>query len=426
MSEEKCTPRQTASCEEKVLQAGNEKQACEDFSICLPFGGRLYSEDGCIKVEQGNPPEDGTYGKVLVQNGCIIGLAPGEAAQYTASPCAPVPVPCDCDGEGGITISPNSGNLSALDSQGRLLTLLHTVAGPGIELSGNGTQQNPLTISATGGGEGGGAVSGIYGDAIIIPNRNTGNVTLSHKETGNGVINALGFTIDEYGHVIDYSASEQDGVTGVLGSATVAANTDANTGIVTVSLNPLLDAPTGTTLHGGYNVTVDEYGRVTEIENAINIPAGTYTLGDYDVSINRLGSVTGITRSGGGGGGGDSSIGLSPVGVMGRVQWNSQTQSDTFSVNFSLAKASPVRLLITPLSDTTTFTLVADVDGSVDLNRTMSHLGCSILYTRTKLSAGSHTLHMSLQDIEGGGDFITCNFDIQAFTVATVTGSGDE
>lgn len=421
MSEEKCTPKALPTCDEEIIQGATEKGQCEEIDICLPFGGRLYTSGDCLAYEAGIPPEDGTYGKILVQNGCIVGVAEAEAPQYAVNPCAPVPVPCDCDGGSGITLSPRNDNLSSLDSQGRLLTLLHTEAGAGIELSGDGTQQNPLTISATGGGGGDGAVSGIWGDAFITPNRNTGNVTLSHKVTGNGTFNALGFSVDEAGHIVSYDEQAASGVTAVVGSPTISAETNPTTGIVTVELNPLVEPPSGTTLHGGYNVTVDEYGRVTEIDQAIFLTAGTYTLGDYDVTLNRLGSVTNITRSGGGGGGDDSSAGLNPVGVMGQVQWNSQTISDTFNVSFTLAKASPVRLLITPLSNTATFTLVADVDGTVDLNRSMEHLGCTILYTRTKVSAGSHTLHMSLSQFEGGGDFITCNFDIQAFTVASIT-----
>ena len=419
MSEEKCTPRQTAVCEEKVLKEATDKSQCEDIDICLPFGGRLYTDGGCLAYEPGEAPEDGTYGKIRVQNGCIVGVAEEDAELYNASPCAPVPVPCDCDGSGsGVTLSPQAGNLSSLDSQGRLLTVVHAEAGSGIEVSGNGTQQNPLVISATGGDSEDGGVAGIYGDAYIIPNRNTGNVTLSHKATGNGSMTKLGFTIDACGHITSYSAESFSGVTAVVGSNTVNAVTDNNTDVVTVSLQPLLDAPVGTTLHGGYNVTIDQYGRVTDIERAVSISNGTYTLGEYDVTLNSLGSVTKIVKNSSSGGDDDSSgTGLVSGGVLFEYTW---LAGYYISVDFTLAKKSHVRVLFSPNNGNAPGGLIADIDGSVDLNRSMPYFGGVAVFSRTRIAAGSHTMHLRPYSVSGGSDSYGGTFEIQAFTLGTV------
>lgn len=418
MSEEKCTPRQTAVCEEKVLKEATDKSQCEDIDICLPFGGRLYTDGGCLVYEPGEAPEDGTYGKIRVQNGCIVGVAKEDAELYTASPCAPVPVPCDCDGSGsGISISSQAGNLSSLDSQGRLVTLLHTEAGSGIELSGNGTQQNPLVISATGGDVEDGGVAGIYGDAYVIPNRHTGNVTLSHKTTGNGSMTKLGFTIDACGHITNYSAESSSGVTAVVGSDTVNAVTDNNTDVVTVSLQPLLDAPVGTTLHGGYNVTVDQYGRVTEVERAVTIANGTYTLGEYDVTLNSLGSVTKIVKNSSSSDDDSSGLGLVSSGVVFEYTWGSEY---IISVDFKLSRKSAVRVLFSPNGSNASGGLIIDVDDVVDFDRSMPYFTGLAIYSRTKIDAGSHTMHIRPYNTSGGSDTFGGTFEIQAFTLGTV------
>lgn len=416
MSEEKCTPKQTPVCDEKVLKEATEKGQCDDIDVCLPFGGRLYTNGGCLAYEQGTAPEDGTYGKIKVQNGCIVGVEEDDATQYAATPCAPVPNPCDCDG--GVNVSGVQGNLLFKDGSGDLAAVLHYEAGSGISMSGDGTVENPLTVAATGGGSSG--VGSVEGRGAIKVTTTNGVAVVEHKTTpaGGGTIGWV--EVDAYGHVIGFTENTSQGINGVLGGDGIEATMDNNTKIVTVSLEDMLHAPTGTRMLGGYDVTVDAKGRVTKFERQITISAGTYTLGDYDVEVNALGSITGITASGGGGGGGDTSAGLLPAGVMFSYTWYSA--GTDIEVAFKLAKKSHVRLLFTPNANNAPGGLSVDVDGTLDFDRHMDYLGGMAIYSRTKVEAGSHVMHIGATNTSGGSDSFGGTFDIQAFTLGTVTG----
>ena len=413
MSEEKCTPRQTAVCEEKVLKEATEQGQCEDIDICLPFGGRLYTNGGCLAYEPGTVPTDGTYGKVKIQNGCIVGVEDEDASLYTASPCAPVPNPCDCDG--GVNISGVQGNLLYKDGSGDLAAVLHYEAGNGITMSGDGTVENPLTVAATGGGSSG--VGSVEGRGAIKVTTTNGVAVVEHKTTpaGGGTIGWV--EVDAYGHVIGFTESTSQGINGVLGGDGIETTMDNNTKIVTVSLEDMLHAPTGTYMLGGYDVSVDAKGRVTKFERQITISAGTYTLGDYDVEVNALGSITSITASSGGGSGDTSSAGLAVVGTMFSYTWASEYD---ISVNFKLSKKSTVRVLFTPNANNASGGLIIDVDDNVDFDRSMPYLGGLAIYSRTKIDAGSHTMHIRPYNTSGGSDTYGGTFDIQAFTLGTV------
>lgn len=418
MSEEKCTPKQTPVCDEKVLKEATDKGQCDDIDVCLPFGGRLYTNGGCLAYEQGTAPEDGTYGKIKVQNGCIVGVEEDDATQYAATPCAPVPNPCDCDG--GVNISGVQGNLLFKDGSGDLAAVLYYEAGNGIEMSGDGTAENPLTVSATGGG--GGGVSSVLGNGVIEVTTSNNSAIVKHKQSvaGSGTIGSV--KIDSYGHVIGAAeVSTDSGVKAVLGGDGINAVTDPNTNIVTVSLGDMLDAPSGTWWLGGYLVDIDSKGRVTGVRQEIRTNNRTYTLGDYDVTLNGLGSITEITPNSDSGGGGDTSgAGLSPAGVMFSYIWYSA--GTDIEVAFKLAKKSHVRLLFTPNANNAPGGLSVDVDGTLDFDRYMDYLGGMAIYSRTKIDAGSHVMHISATNTSGGSDSFGGTFDIQAFTLGTVTG----
>ena len=97
----KC-PRPIQKCEPQVLPSTAE--VCPDWSVCLPWGGRLYQTEGCVRYEPGTPPPDGVYGLFTLKDGCFIKAEEHPSDVYHPDPCAPVPCPCDSEGEG-------SGNL---------------------------------------------------------------------------------------------------------------------------------------------------------------------------------------------------------------------------------------------------------------------------------------------------------------------------
>lgn len=271
---------------------------CPEWSICLPFGGRLYSHDGCVYAENGNPPADGVYGKVVIANGCIIGVEPIEACVDNIAPCADNPAPCSGGSDSGCCEpSSASGNLYALDITGKPLVRCSIREGTGVSITGNGTDSNPYIISASAIG-----VSRVYitngDDAIKV----TGNgsyaspFVIGHKTGQDGLHNGL--TFDQYGHLIGVGdGSANKGVSAVVGSDTIDAETNQNTGIVTVKLKNPAKPRNGTYHIGGYKVELDNYNRIFDVQREITDDAGTYAFGAFDVGVTDTGSISDIVAS---------------------------------------------------------------------------------------------------------------------------------
>lgn len=285
--------RITSTCEE-VIKEATASGGCPEFSVCLPFGGRLYSEGGCINYEEGTPPPDGVYSKVVISNGCIVGLELADLPLYTSSPCAPVPVPCDCDGGGGGAMpdpSVTTGNLFQYDAAGRPLVLLSARAGDGVSITGRGTAAEPLVISANPEESAGIQLRGtnliiVEGDGSVdAPYR------ISHKT--NGVAQSImGMTFDDAGHMTGYTPSEESGVIhGVVDGRGITVDTDIKSGIATVNLAEPLVRAKGEYLMGGYTVEVDDNNIIYEVKRSIDFPAGVYRLGLVDATINEYGSI---------------------------------------------------------------------------------------------------------------------------------------
>ena len=76
----------------------------------------------------------------------------------------------------------------------------------------------------------------------------------------------------------------------------ICIDTDVATGIATIGLcDQRFDVYTGTVQLGGFNVEIKN-GEVVDVTRVINLPAGTYTFGKYDVTINEYGSITNIVE----------------------------------------------------------------------------------------------------------------------------------
>ena len=238
-----------------------------DFDVCLPFGSRLYSIEGVVTYEEGSKPADGIYTSITVRNGCIVAVGNTDISTYTSSPCAPVPAGCGEGGTVSMLVSSSSGNLSRLDSSGKLLTTLNVFAGEGISIEGVGTTTNPLVISATGTVD----VSFFIhsgNDAIIVDGSgsSTDPFVISHKENLDALITANGFVFDRYGHLVSYDEpSSYNTLNGIITGPGLTSETDVNTGIATIDLAQPLHKAEGTYDFGGYIVTVDEYNRIYEI-----------------------------------------------------------------------------------------------------------------------------------------------------------------
>lgn len=295
-----CEKRITAVCEEerKRATASGESQI---FEVCLPFNGKLYSQGGYVNYEAGTPPPDGVYGKVIIANGCIIGLEKDDLPLYTNTPCAPVPTPCDCEGGGGTGSLPDpsilSGNLFKYDATGKPLVRVSVIAGENISIVGSGTAEDPIVIGCT--VEGTGAIIIRSGNnAISVSGEGSVNnpVMITHKTSPIGIQSVGGMSFDEFGHLVDYTKPASSGtVNGVIGNGGVSAETEVSTGIVTVSLAQPLHSSQGEYQFGGYIVEVDNKNILYRIQRDITFAGGIYRAGLLDITINDYGSITNIT-----------------------------------------------------------------------------------------------------------------------------------
>lgn len=396
MSEELCIPRALKTCDETEVQSATDDSfECPSFSVCLPFGGSLSFDGGCINYEAGTPPADGTYGKVIVEGGCIVGVEQDVVPQYAATPCAPVPNPCDCGDGSGASISTQAGNLITQDATGALLAKLYVQGNNGISVSGYGTAERPLIISGSGSGSGAGT---LVGDSIIKIRSLANNTTeISHAESPTHGITVNGMTFDSYGHLESYTAPSGlgNGLTAVVGGDGIKAETNPNSQIATISLEELKPDPSETSLLGGYNVTVDSHGRVTDISRAITIPARTYTLGEYDVTTNAYGSITNIVKSSGGGED-TPTVGLTSNMLTVVHGWD-EFHTEDYSVTVTLAEKCSIRIDFCT-TDSLDEKPVIRVDGTrVALGRNMPNLDTPMSTAlasaiTNELSAGDHTI----------------------------------
>lgn len=290
-------------------------QPCPGWDICLPWGGRIYSHNGCVYGERGNPPPDGVYGKIVVANGCIIDALPEDVPLYTGNPCAPLPGDCASSGTPGVSGSGGttsggttgggsgntgssgntgtssgggtstvaccppssaSGNLYELDAAGRPLVRCHIEAGTAISVTGDGSDINPYVISASGGSSGSGGIStqAVYirsgNSAISVTGSGTRTdpFTITHKTGASG--SADGMTFDQFGHCTSISTGSSDGaiskyITGIVGKDNVDVVVDPKSKIATIGLRKPTNSVTGTYQFGDYEVSVDSYGIISNV-----------------------------------------------------------------------------------------------------------------------------------------------------------------
>lgn len=297
MAEDTCVKRPLPDCGDSE-QTGSDPGFCPDWDACMPFGGRLYSRDGCVQFEaSGTAPADGVYDRVVVQDGCIKGVAGQEAASYQPRPCTETP--CDCgsgSGGGSAEVSDDPANLIAEDVTGALLAKLFISGTGGISVSGNGTQSSPLVVSAAA-QEAHGFVSAGNDGVSVTGSGSRGDPYMVYHKSGNSAANQTiaGFRFDQYGHLQSYTAPSSAGtVKGVVGRKGVKTETDTATGIATIELQEIPAAGTGTWRFGGFDATIDDYGRVTSVEQEVSIAAGERYFGAQLVTLTDSGSIADV------------------------------------------------------------------------------------------------------------------------------------
>lgn len=295
----KCDPRQVSVCARTSAEDAHPNAQCPTWETCLPWRGKLHYDGKCVKYTPGSPPADGVYGKIVVENGCIVGAEVDDVPQYAAAACAPTPA--DCNGGGGtggasIEPSPTTGNLYTLDASGRPLARCVIQAGDNTTVTGNGTTANPYTISSSFEASGVSLQSGNSALTVSGTGASDNPFKVTHKEGAQ--VTANGMQFDRFGHLTAYNAPDAKGVQGIVPGDGIDASVDNKSGIATISLSKPVHELIGTHTLGGYEVTLDNMNRVFNIERGISISAGTYALAGYDVTLNEYGSVTALTHRG--------------------------------------------------------------------------------------------------------------------------------
>lgn len=236
--------------------------ATPEFTVCT--GDYTLAWDGTRlrKIRTRTTP-DGEYGSMILTDGCITAYGLPEVPTYTPPYCNPNPPPCG-DGEVGgasVQVSPAAGNQLSSSALG-LYAHAYVSAGTGINVSGNGTQAQPYTVTAQGGGQS--PLDIVAGPRIkveeIIPGQK--RIGLSDGDIRAGIYG--GFTVDKYGFITGYNPS--------LGDETVSE------------------------VVGGLDITVTTAAGVATVEHDRVTAAAIYSIGDSEVTVSQTGHVINVEK----------------------------------------------------------------------------------------------------------------------------------
>lgn len=290
MSEDiKCN--QPKPCEPSVIP---EPEPCsQPFNLCV--GDRTLIWDGfCPTLERTRNTPDGTYTSVTVVDGCIVEYGYASEPTYTPPYCSPNPSSCQAsvaptDGESNsLAIAPNSDNAIALNTGG-LFARTYIKGGDGVAVSGVGTIANPYTLTVK--------TTPNTKSTIVCRNglvsENTDAVAyvgLDDSGVEAGVYDGTDkFTVDKHGRITAIEPREDPIVSAGAG---LVVNPVGESLQVTHPTNALDDQMT----IGGFTVTLNNSGHITDTQRVINLTSGVYNLGAYNVTLNEYGSVTDITQ----------------------------------------------------------------------------------------------------------------------------------
>lgn len=273
----------------KRLDCGNDlenqhKNVYEPFSVCLPFGRQLVWDGQGLRLTGTVNTADGQYGLFTVENGCITKAEEQPACEYTAQPCTPAASPCG-DTSGSVVLQPGEDNLLNYDAASRLgAQLNYTTSTDGLSITGYGTVSSPLTIDYTPGEtartyvQAGSAAIGVTGTGTA-----TAPYVIAHKSSSLGAGTYGGFTIDDFGHVTGYE-DQGLGVTAIQAGNGIKATTMGT--IVSLSLDA--QQTFGSFLLGGYTLTTNGQGVVTNVTQSIALDVGDSGALTLDPILNTL------------------------------------------------------------------------------------------------------------------------------------------
>lgn len=284
------SPKPT-QCEPEKIGKRKPPQ-CKPFQVCLPFGRSLKFDGACLTVEGTPTIEDGEYGVIVVENGCIVDARPNPVCEYTPPACTSAAAACSSTSS-DITLQTGVCNLLSLDASGRLGAFLTVEAGDNISISGCGSSSSPLKITA----------NVDVDTSVYIQTESSQQLTVSGSGTASdpyviGLVEVIeagtygDFQVDEYGRVTKYTDPSTSSIVTVQGGNGIDVVTASGAAIITLAESGV---ETGDYQVGGYVFTLDLAGRVTEATRNITVTAGSYDMHDWLVTVNSYGSITGFT-----------------------------------------------------------------------------------------------------------------------------------
>lgn len=285
------TPKRT-QCD--PVDVGEKTPAvCQPFEVCLPFGGRLFFDGSCLHAEPGKNVPDGAYGVIIVKDGCIVDARPNPVFEYTPGPCAPAATPCDETGSGsGIELAPGACNLLTRNAAGQYGVFLNVENGDGAAVDGCGSSSRPLRISLTSQDAEKTYIQSEDLQAVYVSGQGTANnpYVIGLVETAVKPGEYGGFTVDRYGRITGHTDASEGSIYSIVAGPGIAVTSQS--GVATVSLDAVIDGDLY--VLGGYDVTLDLAGRVTNIKQGIEIEPATYDPYYYAFTLNALGSVVAV------------------------------------------------------------------------------------------------------------------------------------
>ena len=261
------------------------------FSFCA--GNQTVTWDGSrLRAETGYAVADGEYGTVVVENGCIVGYGQISAPTYTPPYCNPNPVPCG-DGSGGgvsYSVSPAAGNI-LMDSTLGLYAKSYIQGSTGLTVSGTGTEANPYKISISAGS----GVTKVTSDNphVTIDNTVVGSPSIGLTTSPLAAGTYAGFSVDTYGFITGYSDQSDD----VVGDVTAGTDlTVSNIGGTYTVSHPTQTAGNTTIRLGAFDVRISAGGHIETTTLQLNVDAGTYAVGGWLITVDAYGSITDISE----------------------------------------------------------------------------------------------------------------------------------
>jgi len=227
-------------------------------------------------------------------DGCIVEYGYADEATYTPPYCNPNPTHCQEDSAGTVSdvkISPSVDN-TLTQTSGGLFARTYVQGDNGITVGGTGTVNNPYTVSLSPSTTTGSVVAVVGRNGLVSETTQAGVTYVGLEESGvaTGVYDITDqFTVDRFGRIVSVSPRSDPLISAGAGLETVNQGDSVQIGHPTFNIDNNM-------VLGAYAVGVTDTGHITSTTRAITVDEGVYHIGAYNVDINEYGSISNIEQ----------------------------------------------------------------------------------------------------------------------------------